>query len=205
MSIILYIVAAFRPLSKTLRGSTFLICDTKLCEKKTDLFNFPMLPPTLALPGQLLGPSSKYSPGPGTHLHESLIYASLAGATQVIRTRTPTSTLPILSIPRLLPSPTTGLIPSSTISNTNTLPEVGSVVLCRVTRLTTKQANVAILVVEDEEEGRVCADEWAGVVRREDVRATEKEKVVVAESFRVGDVVRGVVVCRSVLGVFWVH
>jgi len=156
-----------------------------------------MAPPNFALPGQLLGPSSKYSPGLGTHLHDSQLYASLAGAPQI--TRSPTSALPILSIPRLLPSPNTTFIPSSTISNTNTLPEVGSVVLCRVTRLTTKQANVAILVVGDGEAGRVCADEWAGVLRREDVRATEKEKVVIGESFRVGDVVRGVVVCRLVL------
>ena len=73
---------------------------------------------------------------------------------------------------------------------------VGCGVLCRVTRLTTKQANVAILVVGDGEEGQVCADEWSAAVRREDVRATEKEKVVVGESFRVGDVVRGVVVCH---------
>lgn len=43
-------------------------------------------------------------------------------------------------------------------------------------------------------EGCVCADEWAAVIRKEDVRATEKEKVVCAEGFRVGDVVRGVVV-----------
>lgn len=158
--------------------------------------SFPMTLPNLALPGQLLGASSKYSSGLGTHLHDSQIYASLAGAPQITRTRT--SALPILSIPRHVPSPTTSFIPSFAISNTNTLPEVGSVVLCRVTRLTTKQANVAILIVGDGEEGRVCADEWAGLVRREDVRATEKEKVVVAESFRVGDVVRGVVVCRLV-------
>ena len=58
---------------------------------------------------------------------------------------------------------------------------------------------MAILVVGGAEEGRVCADEWAAVVRREDVRATEKEKVVIGESFRVGDVVRGVVVCRLIL------
>ena len=151
--------------------------------------SFLMALPTIALPGQLLGSSSQYSPGPGTHLHASQIYASLAGAPKI--NPAPTSTIPIVSIPRLLPSPTTSFIPSPAISNTNTLPEVGCVVLCRVTRLTTKQANVAILVVGED----VCADEWAGIVRREDVRATEKEKVVVGESFRVGDVVRGVVVC----------
>ena len=33
-----------------------------------------------------------------------------------------------------------------------------------------------------------------GVIRREDIRAMEKDKVVVAEGFRVGDLVRGVVV-----------
>lgn len=41
---------------------------------------------------------------------------------------------------------------------------------------------------------QVCGDEWAGVVRREDVRATEKDRVVIGEGFRVGDLVRGVVV-----------
>lgn len=41
----------------------------------------------------------------------------------------------------------------------------------------------------------VCGDEWQAVVRKEDVRATEKEKVVCGEGFRVGDVVRAVVVC----------
>lgn len=32
------------------------------------------------------------------------------------------------------------------------------------------------------------------MVRREDVRATEKDRVVILEGFRVGDLVRGVVV-----------
>ena len=40
----------------------------------------------------------------------------------------------------------------------------------------------------------VCADGFQGVVRREDVRGWEVEGVVCAEGFRVGDVVRGVVV-----------
>ena len=40
----------------------------------------------------------------------------------------------------------------------------------------------------------VCANEWPAVVRREDIRATEKDKVVCAEGFRVGDMIRGVVI-----------
>lgn len=61
-----------------------------------------------------------------------------------------------------------------------------------------KQANVAILVVGEKElafEGSgVCADQWAGVVRKEDIRALERDKVKVQEAFRVGDLGRGEVV-----------
>ena len=48
-------------------------------------------------------------------------------------------------------------------------------------------------------DGIVCADEWPAVLRKEDVRATEKDKVVCAEGFRVGDVIRGVVVRASIM------
>lgn len=54
---------------------------------------------------------------------------------------------------------------------------------------------VILAVGRGEGEGEdVCGDDWQAVVRKEDVRATEKEKVVCGEGFRVGDVVRGVVV-----------
>lgn len=64
---------------------------------------------------------------------------------------------------------------------------MGSIAIAKITRCMVRQINVAILVVDEE----VCGDEWAGVVRREDVRATEKEKVVIGDSFRVGDLIRG--------------
>ena len=40
----------------------------------------------------------------------------------------------------------------------------------------------------------VCSDEFAGVIRQEDVRGWEVDKVKIEEMFRVGDVVRAVVV-----------
>lgn len=55
-----------------------------------------------------------------------------------------------------------------------------------------------VILAVGREDGKgedVCGDEWQAVVRKEDVRATEKEKVVCGEGFRVGDIVRGVVVC----------
>ncbi|MCJ1363521.1 exosome 3'-_5 exonuclease subunit ski4 (Csl4) [Acarospora aff. strigata] len=95
-----------------------------------------------------------------------------------------TPLLPTLLIPR----PTSALTNSN--SKTNVLPKVDSTVLCRVTRTQTRQATVAILVVDD----AVCADEFQGVIRREDVRATEKDRVVLGASFVPGDVVRAVVI-----------
>lgn len=145
--------------------------------------------PPLAYPGLKLVPASKYASGPGTHIYESHVHASLAGVPTVDNSTKP----PTVSIPRLRSSPVSAYVPSANVSTTNTLPKVGSIVLARVTRCMVRQINVAILVVDDE----VCGDEWAGVVRREDVRATEKEKVMIGESFRVGDLIRGEVVRQS--------
>ncbi len=77
------------------------------------------------------------------------------------------------------------------------MPEVGSTVLCKVTRITPKQASVAILVVGE----TVLEGEWAGVIRVQDVRATEKDRVKVGESFRPGDIVRAVVVSGSLCSI----
>ena len=67
--------------------------------------------------------------------------------------------------------------------------------LARVTRIAARQATVAILAVGD----RACAEEAQGLIRVQDVRATEKDRVQVAGSFRPGDVVRAVVV-----SFFWI-
>ena len=155
--------------------------------------------PAIAHAGQALGTLSKHSAGSGTHVHDGQIYASLAGAPSVDHSTKP----PTISIPRLLSPSTSSQVASTNVSNKNTLPKVGSIVLGKVTRCMIKQVNVAISVVDE----HVCADEWSGVVRREDVRATEKEKVVIGEGFRVGDLIRGEVVCNflgsSYLSVPW--
>ena len=166
--------------------------------------------PRLAYPGLLLGPSSQYSSGPGTHIYNSSIYASIAGQPTIApqssslnpssgsKTTTAAITNPTISI---LPIPPVPSILSPLVSNKNVLPAVGSVVLFRVTRLMAKQVNVAILVVGEKElavEGSgVCADQWAGVVRKEDIRALERDKVKVQEAYRVGDLGRGEVVSKQ--------
>lgn len=95
------------------------------------------------------------------------------------------------------------------------LPVVGGVVLCRVVRVQQRQANVLIIgIVDCGESGsgsgnaRASAStsslvyttsisedrQFGATLRREDVRAYEKDTVVMDASFRVGDVVRAIVV-----------
>ncbi|KAG6356176.1 hypothetical protein INS49_015563 [Diaporthe citri] len=172
---------------------------------------------TLAIPGQLLGPASKYKPGPGVHLYESNLYSSLLGAVEISQpTSQPSSSSnqgPSKRITRItqnLPSRAGGgaaapsALPTISVSRgaggsvaggakkqqREVLPQVGNTVLCRVTRITPRQAVVAILVCGD----TVLGAEWQGVIRVQDVRATEKDRVKVYESFRPGDIVRASVI-----------
>lgn len=154
--------------------------------------------PSLALPGQALGPASKYAPGPGTHIHDQQIHASIAGPVvssprpSASKTASSSKTLPLLSVSRPSPSTPTdpGILGSGSGGGSTILPEVESVVLARVTRLGQRFATVEILVVGEV----VCREGFQGMIRREDVRATEKDRVKIEESFRVGDLVRGVVI-----------
>lgn len=148
----------------------------------------------VAVPGQLLGSSSEYLPGPGTHIHSSNLYASILGPIKTVAP--PKPSYPQKRATKITPA---APAPLSTISieratltgdKAEILPEVNSTVLCRVTRITPRQATVAILVVGE----TVLEGEWQGLIRVQDVRATEKDKVKIFESFRPGDIVRAVVV-----------
>jgi exosome complex component CSL4 len=154
--------------------------------------------PSLALPGQLLGPTDKYLPGPGTHIHESQIYASIAGPVLSSPSSQPppatsskSKLVPLLSISR--PPNTTsdpGILGTGSGGGAPILPSVDSVVLARITRLGARFATCEILVIGD----IVCREAFQGQIRREDIRATEKDKIKIEESFRVGDLIRGVVI-----------
>lgn len=129
----------------------------------------PPPPPPISIPGETIGSATKYTAGPGTHIHNGQLCASTLGP---VVTETPTTTtftttsssktnnttkkdkkplLPLLSISRS----------SGNNAVANVLPEVDAVVLARVTRINPRQANVAILVVGE----TVCADEFPGIIR----------------------------------------
>ncbi|KAH0566106.1 hypothetical protein GP486_000497 [Trichoglossum hirsutum] len=152
--------------------------------------------PPIAIPGQPLGPASQYASGPGTHIQNSQVCASIigtvaecaqyaaSGKSKVGSGKAGEAPLPVLSIQRSAQSA------SNDAALTNILPEVDAVVLARVTRINPRQATVAILVVGE----TVCSDEFPGLIRVQDVRATEKDKVKIFSSFRPGDIVRAQVI-----------
>ncbi|CAK42062.1 uncharacterized protein An14g05010 [Aspergillus niger] len=144
--------------------------------------------PTLAIPGQRLGSIASYAAGPGTHVQNATIYASIAGPVVVDQAQPSSKAKLILSVSRTGPKKAAAPAPSTKAYNT--LPAVDSVVLARVTRVQKRQATVSILVNHSN------SDElrFQALIRKEDVRAVEKDRVVMDEMFRVGDIVRGTVI-----------
>ncbi|KAF7311025.1 hypothetical protein HMN09_00645900 [Mycena chlorophos] len=123
---------------------------------------------SIVLPGQPISlPRAAPIPqlGTGLYLRDSQIRASVVGI--------PTQDGPILSIPRIRAKP----------------PSVNSIVLGTVTRLGPLQATLAITVVDGVP--LPAGEEFTGVIRTQDVRAVDRDRVKIAESFRGGDVVRG--------------
>ncbi|EMD42200.1 hypothetical protein CERSUDRAFT_147841 [Gelatoporia subvermispora B] len=81
------------------------------------------------------------------------------------------------------------------ISGTRPLPRPpapNSVVLGSITRLSPLQAVLSINVVDGVP--LPAGEEFTGVIRVQDVRATEKDKLKIADCFRGGDVVKGLVI-----------
>lgn len=200
------------PLWKTFAGVRLTFLDTNSTTCKPSAHVLFWLSTTsimaqvisIAVPGQLLGPADEYLPGPGTHIHNANLYASILGPITTTAPPKPPgpqkrltkiipaapASLPTISIERNLSAAT---VNASSAKKAEILPEVNSTVLCRVTRITPRQATVAILVV-----GETALDgEWQGLIRVQDVRATEKDKVRIFESFRPGDIVRAIVVGSS--------
>ena len=170
-----------------------------------------------ALPGKVLGPVTEYAPGPGTHIHEGSVVSSLLGHVSVLGVpRPPSNPGPSLGPAKRLNKITgnaglgagaAGPAALATISvhrhggrKRDILPDVGHVVLARVLRLMPRQA----IVVNQQVESTVLQTEWQGVIRVQDVRATEKDKVKIHESFKPGDIVKARVVCtKSALRAFF--
>jgi exosome complex component CSL4 len=139
-------------------------------------------------PGQVLAPTSTHIAGSGTHVYESNIIASLIGST-VTRPAASKHTKPTISI-----------VPQTTHS---LLPNVSSIVIARVIRVQARQLIASILPVSPNTSTTTLAPyptttddsvQYQAILRREDVRAFEKDKINMNESYRVGDIIRAAVI-----------
>ncbi|XP_039791890.1 exosome complex component CSL4-like [Panicum virgatum] len=69
------------------------------------------------------------------------------------------------------------------------VPQPGSVVIARVTKVMARMANADIMCVDS----KAIKEKFTGLIRQQDVRATEIDKVDMYQSYRPGDIVRAVV------------
>ncbi|KAK5167837.1 exosome 3'-_5 exonuclease subunit ski4 (Csl4) [Saxophila tyrrhenica] len=131
-----------------------------------------------ALPGQLLGPTKSNNIGAGTHISSSNLYASIAGPLTSNPSTSKSSPAPTISISR----------PSGDL-----LPEVNTTIIGKITRTNPRQASLSILALGPTG-AHVLREPLPALIRQQDIRATEVDKVKMAECFRVGDVVRANVI-----------
>ncbi|KAJ1816171.1 hypothetical protein GGH91_004609 [Coemansia sp. RSA 2671] len=131
--------------------------------------------PVIVTPGRRLGVAEEYESGAGTYLRNGVIYSSILG-TRTITTEESEDAKATVSVER---------------SNTKfAIPVIGSEILGRVVRMNPRAASVAIMMVGS----TPCQEDFQGVVRVQDIRATEKDLVQMIESFRPGDIIRAEVI-----------
>ena len=136
---------------------------------------------SFVLPGERLGHSDDYQCGKGTYYRFGYIHASIAGFKEVIPADVPTD----------LPS----LVVTREQNSLVTIPKIGDIVTCRVSRIHPRFATVEIICVNNVP----LRDRYNGMIRVQDVRATEIDKVEIYLSFRPNDIVRAEVVCFIII------
>ncbi|KAH8552605.1 hypothetical protein BGW37DRAFT_466468 [Umbelopsis sp. PMI_123] len=129
---------------------------------------------TIVTPGQRLGYAQDFAAGAGTYERGGLLYASVVGVKKVIKQ--PNGNLETITIVRE--------------KEQSAVPSVGSVITGKITKVNPRFASVSINVVDS----TPCKEDFQGVIRVQDVRATERDKVKIYNSFRPGDIIRAQVI-----------
>ncbi|XP_074307844.1 uncharacterized protein LOC141642800 isoform X2 [Silene latifolia] len=130
-------------------------------------------------PGDVIGKASELSSGKGTYVSTDaggvkLVYAALTGSLSL---RSPSD-----SDKRLI-AEVTGHKAHGAV------PEPDCIVLCRVKKVTPKMASADILCVGE----KAIKEKFTGIIRQQNVRETEIDKVDMYASFRAGDIVKAMV------------
>ncbi|KAJ2847425.1 hypothetical protein GGI22_005980, partial [Coemansia erecta] len=125
-------------------------------------------------PGRRLGLTQEYEPGAGTYTRNGMIYASILGERKTKQSSAKAK--PTICVERR--------------STKYAIPVIGSEVLARVVRINPRAASVAIMMVDS----APCQEEFQGIVRVQDIRATEKDLVQMISSFLPGDIIRAEII-----------
>lgn len=151
-------------------------------------------------PGKEIGQSSKLAAGPGTYVTEDgRTRASVIGSQRISKLQSAGNAAVGL--------PSKSNVASIDQRKVMILPNVGSQVYARVLRMTQREVVCSIIVVDTAEEQasqagvsasqsttHVLAHPFRGLLRSIDVRATQKDTVVLSDCFRVGDIIRARVI-----------
>lgn len=132
-------------------------------------------------PGEILGKTAELRAGKGTYVAADaagveLIYASLTG--RLSHSPPPPDSSDKRTVVEVTGHKAHGAVP-----------EPGCTVLARVKKVMAKMASADIMCVGD----KSVREKFTGMIRQQDVRATEIDKVDMHASFRAGDIVRAVV------------
>uniref|UniRef100_A0A8C5Q2I7 Exosome complex component CSL4 n=1 Tax=Leptobrachium leishanense TaxID=445787 RepID=A0A8C5Q2I7_9ANUR len=127
-----------------------------------------MAPAKCCVPGERLCSLEDCAPGHGTYCKHGYIFASLSG--YVVK-KNDNGMMPVLSIVR--------------DTDSHLLPVIGVTVTCKVMSINARFAKVQIMYIGS----TALKTTFRGTIRKEDIRATEKDKVEVYKSFRPGDIV----------------
>nr|GLL17490.1 exosome complex component CSL4 [Ipomoea trifida] len=132
----------------------------------------------LVTPGEVLGSALDYKAGRGAYLsaQHKIVCASITGVRSFI------------------PPPSDSSDQRLTVEVTGhkahgPVPQPGAVVIARVTKVMARMASADIMCVGFQ----AVREKFTGIIRQQDVRATEIDKVDMHLSFRPGDIVRALV------------
>jgi len=128
-------------------------------------------------PGQRLGHCDDFVAGEGTYERNNYIHASVVGFRRISQqSASATPARPILSVVKE--------------REPAVVPDLQNTVTARVTKVNPRFASVEILCVGS----KTLKEAFPGIIRAQEVRATETDKVEIYKCFRPGDIVKAEVI-----------
>ncbi|CAG8510600.1 3435_t:CDS:2 [Paraglomus occultum] len=160
------------------------------------------MPVEIVTPGQRLGHAQDYAAGPGTYVRGDFLYASVVGVKRVlVETDKKTRYLTVSKEKVQSAVPTVGnivrgfdlkcmFIDPQHINVINIPGLLFYQITGKVIRINQREAVVSIMVIGN----APCGEDFQGIIRKQDVRQFDRDKVKISDSFRPGDIVRAKVI-----------